>query len=104
MCLCSVSQACESHESVWKCAIEGSSRYGRNCITRADIHVKVKENANIIVAPLLLALEGKRYQSLFDDCDINQDNCITYSEAIESESCIRDCRLRLLFKSLICSN
>ena len=80
VCLCSVTEACESHESVWKCAINDASRYGRDCITRADIHVKVKENANIIVAPLLLALEGKRYQSLFNSLQTNVFYCTINSQ------------------------
>ena len=100
--LFSVSIACSiSHEEVWKCMIQKAS-YGRDCLTPGDIHREVKRNNPVILQPILLTLEGENYRRLYDTCDIDNNKCIAYNEALTENDCVRSCGWRQLVKSLVC--
>ena len=93
---------CPSMRGAWECAISDSPSYGRTCITRADIQRKVSKAA-LLSRPLLLAMEGPRYDDLFSDCDADGNNCISLKEAIRVQECQRDCRWRALWKDIMCT-
>ena len=50
--------------------------------------------------PVLLGIEGERYNKLFTDCDLNGDECIEIHEAVQ-EGCQRDCAWRKLFADVM---
>lgn len=91
---------CPSMRGAWECAISDSPSYGRTCITRADIQRKVSKAA-LLSRPLLLAMEGPRYDDLFSDCDADGNKCISLEEAMQE--CQRDCRWRALWKDIMCT-
>ena len=102
--LFSFSIACSvTHEELWKCMIEKAASYGRDCVTPQDIHREVKRNNPVILQPILLTLEGENYRRLYETCDVDENKCITYNEAVSENDCVRTCGWRQLVKSTVCS-
>ena len=97
--LCAV-DACIDRNIMWKCALERAN-FGRTCLNSADIHRQVM-GQDVLSQPLLLAIEGARYEKLFKDCDSDKNGCISMHEALLSETCKRDCRWRNYFHEIMC--
>ena len=92
-----VASACLPHGDLWKCATNKAAY--NQCLHATDIHRHVKKQP-MLMQPVLLGIEGERYNKLFTDCDLNGDECIEIHESVQ-EGCHRDCGWRKLFADVM---
>ena len=95
---CFSAHSCDiAHLDLWTCALRDS------CMNKFQLHTAVNKNKNTLKRPYLLAVEGPRYKKLFQDCDANQDGCISLFDIEQAgPSCERSCIWRNTMKELLC--
>jgi len=90
--------ACEiGHFDLWTCALKQS------CMNKIQLHSSIKKTKYNLKRPFIMAIEGPRYKKLFEDCDANEDGCISMVDIKDAgQKCERSCIWRNTMKDLLC--
>ena len=96
----SVAQAfCKiKHKDVWSCIVKDS------CVNKYKLHAMIRDKkATSLRRQFLMAVEGSKYHRLFEDCDFNNDGCISMQDILSSNiQCQRSCIWRETMHDLLC--
>lgn len=94
----SASLACPiTHFDLWTCALKDA------CMNKIQLHSATKRTTSNLKRPFIMAIEGPRYKKLFEDCDANQDGCISMIDIKEAgQKCERSCIWRNTMRDLLC--
>jgi hypothetical protein len=88
---CTVTQ-----DQVWNCIL------GEHCLDSVSLHRHTGQSYSLR-RPYILAVEGKHYHRLFDDCDSNKDGCIDINDIAHATSCQRPCIWLETMHALACT-
>jgi hypothetical protein len=84
------------HKTFWSCALKD------HCINAFQLHAKLSHTKSM-ARPFILAIEGPRYQRLYQDCDHDKDGCIDLHDIIQAgTACKRSCIWRSAMYNLLC--
>lgn len=84
------------HFDLWQCALKDA------CMNKFQLHSAIR-SSSVLKRPYLLAVEGPQYKKLFQDCDANNDGCISIIDIQNAgHKCERSCMWRNTMKDLLC--
>jgi hypothetical protein len=86
------------HFDLWQCALKDA------CMNKFQLHSAIRSSSlPTLKRPYLLAVEGPQYKKLFQDCDANNDGCISIIDIQNAgHKCERSCMWRNTMKDLLC--
>lgn len=98
LCLIQYITACKiQHYDLWSCALKNS------CINSFQLHSATRHKKTILKRPYIMAVEGRKYKKLFEDCDTNGDGCISMLDIKSAgKKCERPCIWRDTMHDLLC--
>jgi len=97
--LLKVVSACHiGHYDLWTCALKDA------CINNFQLHAAAKKRKSLLLKrPFIMAVEGPKYKKLFEDCDVNNDGCISLIDIQSAgKKCERSCIWRDTMHDLLC--
>lgn len=97
ICIHSLSACKIGHYDLWTCALKDT------CMNNFQLHTAAKESKSSLKRPFIMAVEGPKYQKLFEDCDTNNDGCISMVDIHAAGlKCKRSCIWRSTMHDLLC--
>lgn len=93
--ICSV-----SHTDLWSCALKKNT-----CMNKFQLHrtTTLKSGKTSWKRPFIMAIEGPKYQRLFDDCDVDHNGCISMEDIEHAGTkCQRSCIWRTTMHNMLC--
>lgn len=86
-----------SHQQVWTCIVKDA------CINKFQLHSAIRSKTKSLRRQFLMAVEGSKYHRLFDDCDADNNGCLSMSDILSSgDNCQRSCIWRQTMHDLLC--
>lgn len=86
-----------SHEQVWSCIVKDA------CINKFQLHSAIRSKTKSLRRQFLMAIEGSKYHRLFEDCDTDNNGCLSMADILSAgTSCQRSCMWRSTMHDLLC--